>query len=403
MWAVDSRQMLFAVTSEPLEQANGAPASRVLLVDDEPSVANGLGRLLTLAGHVVTIASDGREAIALIESTLFDVIISEIRMPNVDGLTLLRAIRGRDLDVPVVFLTGSPTLETAVEAMEHGAFRYFVKPVDGRQLTAAVERGAQLHRLARVRREAADELPGKPIGDLAGLESRYASAVDKLWIAMQPILSWRNRSVYAYESLLRSDEPTLRNPLDFIEAAERLGCTAELGRTIRKRIADQMAEAPESIQVFVNLHPLDLVDEELCSGVGALTPFAARVVLEVTERAALEQVSGLAAGVVRLRQLGYRLALDDLGAGYAGLSSFALLEPEIVKVDMSLIRGIHQSPMKQKLFRSFTTLCRDLNTQIIAEGVEVAEERDCLNSLGGDLYQGYLFARPGRGFPDPVY
>src|SRR5450432_1488 len=395
--------MLAVVTSGALQQTSGVPAARVLLVDDELAVANGLSRLLVQAGHIVTTACGGREAIALIESATFDVIVSEIRMPNVDGLTLLRAIRGRDLDVPVVFLTGSPTLESAVEAIEHGAFRYLVKPVDGNELAAVVERGAQLHRLALVRREAANQLPGKLIGDRAGLESRYGSAVEKLWIAMQPILSWRNRSVYAYESLLRTDEPTLRNPLDFIEAAERLGRTSELGRLIRKRIADQMAEAPDSVQMFVNLHPLDLVDEELCSGDGALTRFASRVVLEVTERAALEQVNGLGAGVIRLRQLGYRIALDDLGAGYAGLSSFALLEPEIVKVDMSLIRGIHESPMKQKLFRSFTTLCKDLNTEIIAEGVEVAEERDCLTSLGGDLYQGYLFARPGRGFPSPVY
>ena len=395
--------MLTAVTGQVLQQPSGAPAARVLLVDDELAVANGLSRLLVQAGHIVTTACGGREAIALIESATFDVIVTEIRMPNVDGLTLLRAIRGRDLDVPVVFLTGSPTLESAVEAIEHGAFRYLVKPVDGNELASVVERGAQLHRLALVRREAANQLPGKLIGDRAGLESRYGSAVEKLWIAMQPILSWRNRSVYAYESLLRTDEPTLRNPLDFIEAAERLGRTAELGRTIRQHIANQMAGAPDSVQMFVNLHPLDLVDEELCSGEGALTPFASRVVLEVTERAALEQVNGLGAGVIRLRELGYRIALDDLGAGYAGLSSFALLEPEIVKVDMSLIRGIHESPMKQKLFRSFTTLCKDLNTEIIAEGVEVAEERDCLTSLGGDLYQGYLFARPGRGFPSPVY
>jgi EAL domain-containing protein (putative c-di-GMP-specific phosphodiesterase class I) len=69
---------------------------------------------------------------------------------------------------------------------------------------------------------------------------------------------------------------------------------------------------------------------------------------------------------------------------------------------MSLIRGIHRSPTKQKLFRSFAGVCRELNTEIIAEGVEVAEERDCLNELGGDLYQGYLFARPGRGFPRPA-
>jgi len=114
-------------------------------------------------------------------------------------------------------------------------------------------------------------------------------------------------------------------------------------------------------------------------------------------------IHGLPAKIRQLRDLGFRIALDDLGAGYAGLSSFAMLEPEVVKVDMSLVRGIHQSPTKQKLFRSFASLCQELNTELIAEGVESAEERDCLNALGGDLYQGYLFARPGRGFPSPRY
>jgi EAL domain-containing protein (putative c-di-GMP-specific phosphodiesterase class I)/CheY-like chemotaxis protein len=390
------------MTTESTASANEPPI-RVLLVDDEPAILRGLGRILTTAGYAVTTASDGREAIALIESATFDVIASDIRMPDVDGLTLLRAIRGRDLDVPVVFMTGSPDLQTAIEAMEHGAFRYLTKPVDGKELVAVVERAARLHRLALVRREAADEAHGKLLGDRAGLESRFASGLDKMWMAMQPVLSWRTRTVFAYEALLRTDEPTLRNPLDFVDAAERLDRTAELGRRVRKQIADQLINLPPEVKVFVNLHPSDLIDEELCSPDGALTPFAHGVVLEVTERAALEQVHGLAASILRLRALGFQIALDDLGAGYAGLSSFALLEPEIVKVDMSLVRGIHQSPIKQKLFRSFATLCRDLNTEIIAEGVEVAEERDCLNGLGGDLYQGYLFARPGRGFPQPVY
>jgi EAL domain-containing protein (putative c-di-GMP-specific phosphodiesterase class I) len=70
---------------------------------------------------------------------------------------------------------------------------------------------------------------------------------------------------------------------------------------------------------------------------------------------------------------------------------------------MSLVRGIHRSPTKQKLFRSLAGLCRELNTEIIAEGVEVAEERDCLSELGADLFQGYLFARPNRGFPTAVF
>jgi EAL domain-containing protein (putative c-di-GMP-specific phosphodiesterase class I) len=379
------------------------PATRVLLVDDEPALTRALGKLLTMAGYDLTIAHNGRQAIQRLETATFDVIVSDIRMPGMDGLSLLRAIRAKDLDLPVVFLTGSPTLETAVEAMEYGAFRYLTKPIDGEELARVVQRAARTRQLALVRRGAIIDGQVSAIGDRAGLEARFESGLERMWIAMQPILSWRTRSVFAYEALLRTDEATLRNPVEFVDTAERLHRTADLGRRIRKRIADQLIELPPSVSVFINLHPSDLVDEELCSEEGVLTPYAHGVVLEVTERAALEQVRGLIPAIVRLRSLGYRIALDDLGAGYAGLSSFALLEPEVVKVDMSLVRDIHRSPTKQKLFGSLATLCRDLNTEIIAEGVEVAEERDCLNELGGDLFQGYLFARPNRGFPTPVF
>jgi EAL domain-containing protein (putative c-di-GMP-specific phosphodiesterase class I) len=374
---------------------------RVLLVDDEVGLRKALGKIISLDGAEVILAANGAEAIAQMEGPTFDVIVSDIRMPGMDGMALLRAIRARDLDVPVVFLTGSPTIETAMEAMEYGAFRYLVKPVDPDALRTTVQRAARMHQLALARREAVDELNSGPIGDRAGLEAMYASGVEKLWMAMQPILSWRTRSIFAYEALLRTDEPTLKNPVTFLDAAARLGQTRELGRIVRRNVATALITLPPSASVFVNLHPEDLVDEELASPEGSLTPFASGVVLEVTERAALEQVHGLVPAVAKLRRMGFRIALDDLGAGYAGLSSFALLEPEIVKVDMTLIRGIHLSPTKQKLFRSFASLCRELNTEIIAEGVELAEERDCLNALGGDLYQGYLFARPGRGFPRP--
>jgi len=385
------------------EAASTAPVARVLLVDDERSLLRALAKVLELAGNFVVTASEGRQAITLMQSSAFDVIVSDIRMPGMDGLSLLRAIRATDLDVPVVFLTGSPTFETAVEAIEYGAFRYLTKPVDAAELAAVVARAAKVRRMALTRRAAVDQLQGKELGDRAGLEARFASGLEKIWIAMQPILSWRTRSVYAFEALLRTDEPTLKSPLDFVEAAERLGRTSELGRRVRKHIADQLIHLPPSAMVFVNLHPTDLVDEELSSRDGALTPYAHGVVLEVTERATLDGIHGLPAKIRQLRDLGFRIALDDLGAGYAGLSSFALLEPEVVKVDMSLVRGIHQSPTKQKLFRSFASLCQELNTELIAEGVELAEERDCLNALGGDLYQGYLFARPGRGFPSPRY
>jgi EAL domain-containing protein (putative c-di-GMP-specific phosphodiesterase class I) len=89
-----------------------------------------------------------------------------------------------------------------------------------------------------------------------------------------------------------------------------------------------------------------------------------------------------------------------MGAGYAGLTSFALLEPEVVKLDMSLVRDVHQSPTKQKVIRSMTSLCKELGMLVVAEGVETPAERDMLIELDCDLLQGFLFARPGRPFPE---
>ena len=386
------------------ETSKEVTIGRVLVVDDEPVTARSYARALTAAGYQVSVAHDGREAAALANGAAFDVIVSDIAMPDMDGLALLRTIRQADLDVPMIFMTGSPALESAVQAIEYGAFRYLLKPVAPAALLEVVERAVRVHRLARVRREAAmvRELDGKPIGDRAGLEARFTSAVQKLWIASQPIVSWSRREIFAYETLLRTDEPTLRSPLDFFDAAERLGKAAELGRIIRQHVARQLRETPPPALLFVNLHPADLEDEELYADDGALTPFAKHIVLEITERAALDRIHELQSRVTRLRTLGYRIAIDDLGAGYAGLTSFAQLEPEVVKVDMSLIRGIDRSPVKQKLVRSIITLCTELGIQLVAEGIETPEERDALITLGGDLCQGYLFAKPGRGFPVPV-
>ena len=100
----------------------------------------------------------------------------------------------------------------------------------------------------------------------------------------------------------------------------------------------------------------------------------------------------------RLRALGYTLAIDDLGAGYAGLTSLTKLEPEVVKLDMSLVRGVDQSMRKQHLVASMARVCLDLGMLVVTEGVETVAERDTLTRLGCDVLQGYLFGRPERSF-----
>jgi EAL domain-containing protein (putative c-di-GMP-specific phosphodiesterase class I) len=154
---------------------------------------------------------------------------------------------------------------------------------------------------------------------------------------------------------------------------------------------------------FVNLHSRDLLDDSLFSAKSPLSAIASRVILEITERASLDEVKDARQKIAELRRMGFRIAIDDLGAGYAGLTSFATLEPEFVKLDMSLIREVDKSRTKEKLVYSMASLCKDLGMTVVAEGVETAAEREVVVAVGCDLLQGYLFAKPGKPFPDFIW
>ena len=157
---------------------------------------------------------------------------------------------------------------------------------------------------------------------------------------------------------------------------------------------------PRTACSSVNLHPEDLLDPSLFSEGAPLRQFPNRVVLEITERAALDDVTDIKGRVEVLRFNSFRIAVDDLGAGYAGLASFAALEPEIVKIDMSLVRGVDESIVRQRLVKSIAQLCRDMEILVVAEGVETKGEHEMLAKLGCDLLQGYLFAKPTAEFAD---
>ena len=264
-------------------------------------------------------------------------------------------------------------------------------------LREVIERAVRVHGVAQLKRRALEMQGAAWPGDRAALEVRFATAMQGLWVAFQPIVAWSNRSDYGYEALLRSTEPTLRNPLAFIEAAELLGKLEELGRAVRAGAAG--AALPDGAKLFVNLHAYDLNDEALYHPDAPLTKLANRVVLEITERASLHGVEDVDGRVSQLRKLGFAIAVDDLGAGYAGLTSFAQLKPEVAKLDMSLIRNIDRQPIKRNIVRSMHRLCAELGILVVCEGVETAEERDALAELGCDLMQGYLFAKPGPAFP----
>jgi len=389
----------FAVV--PVAPSEPPQLGQILLVDDEPEVMRSFARVLGARGHQVVTASRAADAIEKLARGHFDVVVSDISMPDMDGIQLLREVRRRDLLIPVVLATGQPEVKTAAEAVEIGAFQYLIKPILGDSLCRVVEHAVRVHRIARVKQEAAELLgQNTALGaDRAGLEASFERTLEGLWIAFQPIVDARRCLVHAYEGLLRSNEPALPHPGAVLDAAERLDRLDLLGRAIRAKVAKHATLTPDLPQLFVNLHVRDLLDPNLLDPNAPLSKIAHRVVLEITERSALEDVRDARTRVAALREMGFRIAVDDMGAGYAGLSSFALLEPEVVKLDMSLVRDVDKSTTKSRVIRSMTELSKGMGIEVVAEGVETPAERDRLIELGCDFLQGYLFAKPGEGFP----
>ena len=242
-----------------------------------------------------------------------------------------------------------------------------------------------------------------PQAELLELESKLDRCLAALTMHFQPIVHAATRGRFAYEALLRSADRSLPHPGAILDAAERLERVPALGRAVRAQIARVFAAEPaERGVVFVNLHLLDLFDKQLLSPFSPLSKIASRVVLEITERTKLEGENDVRYRVAELRDLGFRIAIDDLGGGHARMGTFTPLDTDFVKLDMSLVRDIDKHAMKQRLVRSITELCREHGTEIIAEGVETADEAKVLVDLGCDYLQGYFIAKPAAPFCDPL-
>jgi EAL domain-containing protein (putative c-di-GMP-specific phosphodiesterase class I) len=380
---------------------------KVLVVDDDPPMRRAIQRQLVAEGWTVTLAENGRAGIDAMREGRehFDCVVSDVHMPELDGFGLIAAIRRYDDDLPVLLMTSEPSLDGAVRAIESGAVSYIAKPFDQETLATAVARAARRHGVARMRQRADEimrELDAAHGGEREEVAARFDRALASSWMAFQPIIDLRRREVFAYEALVRTDEDSMRRPDVLIATAERLGRIHDLGRTVRAAVARAAASAPPGVKLFINVHGLELTDEELFDPRGPLIPYAPRIVLEITERIGIDAVAG-PSRVEMLRRLGYPIAIDDLGAGYAALGALATLEPDVVKLDMSLVRDIHLHPAKHRVVGALGTLVRELGARVVAEGVETTMERDAIVAAGIDLIQGHLHGKAERGFPTPIW
>lgn len=376
-----------AAVDDPSKTLRPSPAvrktSQILLIEDDPIVARMLSRTLVNAGYTVEHVTTGTAGLDLALRTSYDAVLLDLGLPEMGGLEVLNVLRRYDNQIPVVLLTGSPTFESAQTAMEFGASRYITKPVEPDILLRSVEAA----RLGRALRRSG---PPPRIG-----VSELSEIITGLHLVIQPIMGQLGTQTFAHEALMRAEKSRGPiSPLDIIAACEAYRMTNQLGRVVRARAAEVLGRLSPTSILFVNLHPLDLLDDELLSDANPLAPVAGRVVLELTERAALDSIAGVDQRLAKLRGRGFRFAIDDLGAGASGLARVAQVVPEFIKIDMSLIRDIHLDAVRARLVKALVNAGREMQVSVVAEGIERVEEFLAVGDLGVDYFQGYFFGRP---------
>ncbi|HEV3232216.1 MAG TPA: EAL domain-containing protein [Candidatus Dormibacteraeota bacterium] len=214
-----------------------------------------------------------------------------------------------------------------------------------------------------------------------------------LGMVFQPIVDLVRRETVGVESLARFSADPPRSPDKWFNEAHAVGLGAELELVAMADALDQLRLLPDHAYMSINSSPETALSEHLATMLSGVP--LDRVVLEVTEHAAVSDYEALLAALVDFRAQGLRLAVDDMGSGYANMKHILRLAPDIIKLDVDLIRGIDGDPARRALAGSLSAFAHQINAKIVAEGVENEKECAVLIELGVPLGQGFFFARPG--------
>ena len=231
-------------------------------------------------------------------------------------------------------------------------------------------------------------------------ELRRILASRDILIRYQPIVRLGDGSIYGYEALSCGPEGDLfQNPEMLFSFAEKTDQLLDLERLCRLESVRGAKRLPRGHKLFLNCSAHGITDVEGLSeklivhaqdaGLGPED-----LVLEITERVAVTAWTDFRRRIDALREMGFGVAIDDMGAGYSSLHSVAEVEPDFLKFDIALVRDIHLSPIKRGLLESLALLAERIDAQVIAEGVEKEEEFETLREMKVPFAQGYLFSPP---------
>ena len=367
---------------------------RILIVDDDSDVRHMLSLVLQRSGYEIEEAEDGSEALRKATKNSYDAAIVDYQMPPPDGLELLTQLRDVQPRCVRILMSGALDLPVVMNAINRGEIsRVVQKPFSRQTMLGAL--GESIAARARL-----EELCVGARSDSFEEQRRHLEEClsgDILTLALQPIVAAGNGSVKGYEALLRSSHAVLDTPLRVIAAAEAHDMLGRVADRVALCSARWLETLPEHINLFINVHPGELADvEQVRRRLQGLEKWSGRIVIEITERSHVLQMESWRSALDFLTGAGFRIAVDDLGAGYNSLSVLAELRPAFMKVDMSIVRHIEQDERKQRLLELLSLFARATSTVLIVEGIETEAEAAVVRRIGADLVQGFLFGRPSN-------
>jgi EAL domain-containing protein (putative c-di-GMP-specific phosphodiesterase class I)/FixJ family two-component response regulator len=386
---------------------------RVLIAEDDRLFRAALGDVIATDDELMLVgaAEDAPAAISLAERTHPDVALVDVRMPGGGGVRATEGIRACCPQTSVIAISAHTDRTAVLEMVRAGAVGYVVKGASMRNILDSV------HRALRGEVSLDGEVARNVVAELAGRlerQRRYEAEFDRcearIRTAMrdgrplavfQPIARLEDGEVVGVEALARFDASLVESPLPWFEEAETVNLRTELELAAVRSAIDAAASLRSDAWISLNVSPeTAMATDQLLA---ALRPAAdRRLVIEITEQAEVDDYEGLNLALSRLREADVRVAVDDAGAGYASLRHILRLAPDFIKLDGTLVRGIHTDRALRALATALISFAAEIGATIVAEGIETKRDLGALRELGVQLGQGFHLARPRRPPVEPL-
>ena len=364
---------------------------RILVVEDEIAVQHLIKLLLETRGYEVIVAETAKESFQKAARGI-DLILLDLTLPDVEGLEVCHRFKTlpETQYIPLIILSARRNSEDKIQGFHFGADDYIAKPFEHEELFARME--------AVLRREhSVDQDERIQHFELLHELNRI---VDQRLVepCFQPIYFLKPLQLLGLEVLCRpSTQTVLSNPEVLFKAAMQFGLYKRLEMIVWEKALKMIGRVLKNEYLFLNCNPYLIEGTETHdfnslfrdNGVSIKNVF-----LEITERSAIGEFKTFYSRLKRYRDFGFKIAVDDVGAGYASLESIVETHPDVVKIDQHIIQGVHEDPFKRSIVKFIVSFCRENKILSIAEGIETKEDFNLLLELGVDAGQGYYLHRP---------